>query len=263
MTAEIFDLELRALRRDRAARVGPELFLAERVFGDCLERLSFVRRSFRSALLIGCPDPGWPGRLRQFIETVDVLDPGPLFAEAVGGTCIAEDRWSSMPGSYDLCIGIGTLDTVNALPLVLKNIRACLEDDGLLIGALAGGNGLPRLRAAMHSADLLAGAASPHVHPRIEGPTLAALLSAAGFAMPVVDVDRVQVAYRGLDDLVRDLRRMAATNILLQRSRKPLSRAAIAAARGTFSDGQSKTIEIFEILHFAAWAPEPNALQKG
>jgi hypothetical protein len=99
------------------------------------------------------------------------------------------------------------------------------------------------------------GAAAPHVHPRIEAAALAPLLGAAGFVMPVVDVDRVRVAYRDLDRLVRDLRRMGATNILNHRSRRPLSRAALNAARQAFAGEGEAATELFEILHFAAWTP--------
>jgi len=73
----------------------------------------------------------------------------------------------------------------------------------------------------------------------------------------VVDVDRVQVSYETLGSLVADLRRMGATSILNQRSRTPLSRQAKAAAEAAFrsaGDG-SRTLETFEILHFAAWTP--------
>ena len=54
---DLFDMKLRALRRDRAARIGPELFLFDRIFDDCLERLALVNRRFERALLIGCPNP--------------------------------------------------------------------------------------------------------------------------------------------------------------------------------------------------------------
>jgi hypothetical protein len=72
-----------------------------------------------------------------------------------------------------------------------------------------------------------------------------------------VDVDRVQVSYETLGNLVADLRRMGATSILNQRPRKPLLREAKAAAEAAFrsaGDG-SRTLETFEILHFAAWTP--------
>jgi hypothetical protein len=208
-------------------------------------------------LLLGCPNPHWPDRLKEFVETVEVADPGPLFAGAAGGTCMVEDQWNLPHGAYDLIMSIGTLDTVNDLPQALRSLRASLAKDSLLIGAISGGETLPQLRLAMHVADQAAGGSSPHVHPRIEAASLSPLLSSCGFVMPVVDVDRVQVSYEDLENLVADLRRMGATSILIQRSRKPLSREAKAAAEAAFrsaGDG-SRTLETFEILHFAGWTP--------
>lgn len=255
---DIFDIELRALRRDRAFRAGPELFLHQRAFDDCLERLGLVRRRFQSALLLGCPDPGWPDRLKQFAQSVAAADPGPLFAQAADGVCIVEDSWDPPEAAHDLVVSIGTLDTVNDVPKALQSLRSALKPDSLLIGALSGGDTLPRLRLAMRAADQ-AGESSPHVHPRIEAASLAPLLTASGFVMPVVDVDRVQVSYPSLDRLVDDLRRMGAASILKRRSRAPVLRKAQAAAEAAFAiagDG-SRTVETFEILHFAAWTAPP------
>ena len=260
--AELFDLNLRALRRDRAARIGPELFLFERAFDDCLERLELVHRRFDRALLIGCPDPAWPERLSAFANEVEVLEPGRLFATNAGGSTIEEDNWVSPQARFDLILAVGTLDTVNDLPRALLALRHSLRSDALLLGAMPGGDTLPRLRNAMRAADQVMGSASAHVHPRVEASALAGLLSAAGFTMPVVDVDRVPVAYSSLNRLVGDLRGMGMTNILTARSREPLSRSAVAAAAETFAEAQieGRTTEIFEILHFAAWAPATRAL---
>lgn len=255
--AILFDMQLRALRRDRAAWSGPELFLHERAFVDCLERVELIQQRFDSALLIGCPAASWPARLRSVAQRVTVREPGPQFAIAAGGEPIVEDAWDPPEGTYDLVLAVGTLDTVNDLAGALKLIRRSMRPNGLFLGAASGGDTLPQLRSAMRAADLVAGVASPHVHPRIEASALAPLLSQAGFAMPVVDVDRVQATYESLPRLVSDLRRMGATNIIVERSRHPLSRPAYAAAIAAFAnagDGQ-RTAETFEILHFAAWAP--------
>ena len=218
-------MELRAKRRDRAARTGPELFLFERVFADCLERLTLAPRRFGDTLLIGCPDPGWPARLGEVSEKVRVFDPGALFAEAAGGDAMVEDRMDIAPKAFDLVVAVGTLDTVNDLPLAYRLIFEAMKPDALLIGAMSGGDTLPRLRAAMRAADAIAGAASPHAHPRVEAAAVAPLLERAGFVSPVVDLDRVPVAYSSLDRLVGDLRRMGATNVLEERSRTGLSKA--------------------------------------
>jgi hypothetical protein len=136
MSKDIFDMGLRALRRDRAYRTGAELFLHERAFEDCLERLGLIRRRFESALLLGCPNPHWPDQLKQCVDSVTVVDPGPLFAAAAAGTCIVEDQWSPPSAAYDLILSIGTLDTVNDLPGALRILCASMKKDSLLIGAM-------------------------------------------------------------------------------------------------------------------------------
>jgi len=253
---DLFDMKLRALRRDRAARVGPELFLFERVFADCLERIALMSRRFERALLIGCPDPSWPGRLRAFAAEVDARDPGPLFARAARGDLILEDAWEPEAQAYDLILAIGTLDTVNDLRLAVRLIAYAMRPGGHFIGAASGGDTLPELRAAMRVADALTGVAAPHVHPRIEASALSPLLDEAGFERPVVDVERVQVSYSSLDRLVGDLRAMAGTSLLCSRA-PPLTRAQRAAASRAFADAavDGRTTETFEIIHFAAWTP--------
>lgn len=230
------------MRRDRAIRRGAEPFLQDRAFADCLERIAMVPRRFASALLIGAFDPDWPQRLGEHAREVAVLEE-------------VEDRWTPDPERFNLCLAVGTLDTVNDLPKALRGIRMALTSDAFFIGALSGGDTLPQLRAAMRAADTVDGPAVPHVHPRIEASALAPLLSAAGFVSPVVDIDRVQVSYETLDRLVDDLRAMGATNILTGRSRRPLSRAERAAAIRAFADAgeNGRTTETFETLHFAAW----------
>ena len=243
MAADLFDQQARALRLARASRRGLDLFLHERAFEDVLDRLSSVNRRFRSALLIGGTNPRWRERLLGLVESVDAIEP---------------DTLSTLePGNHDLCVALGALDTVDDFPTALLTIRFALHGDSLFIGTLPGGDTLPLLRSAMRAADEVAGAATPHVHPRIEPAGLSSLLTAADFAMPVVDIDRVQVSYESFRDLVRDLRAMGATNILTARSRQPLSRAAVAAAERHFASAarEGRSTETFELLHFAAWTP--------
>ena len=256
MAAELFDEDLRALRRDRALRLGPVLFVYERAFDDIAERLAEVSRRFGSALMIGVPDPSWPHKLQRFAGRIEAIDPGASFARAAGARHASESSVEFAPGTFDLCLAIGTLDTVDDLPAILRRIGTWLKPDSLLLGVIPGGDTLPRLRAAMRAADMAAGAASPHVHPRIEASALGHLLSAAGFVMPVVDVDRVRVAYSSLARLVSDLRGMGVTNVLRSRS-APLSRQAYAAAQAHFQAApqDGRTVETFELLHFAAWTP--------
>lgn len=256
MTRDLFDRHLRALRRDRAARQGPELVLLDRAFDECLDRLRDIRRRFDHALLIGAPSRDWRQQVERFARQVDVLDPGPCFAASSNGLSVDEDRHDFGEQRYDLVIAIGTLDTVNQLPLALQLIRRAMRPDSPFLGALAGGDSLPALRAAMIEADRATGAVAARTHPRIEPSSLAGLLSSAGLAMPVVDVDRVALRYSSLSPLVRDLRAMGASNMLTDRSpgRGKVWAARAAAAFAAQATGD-RTEERIDILHFIAWSP--------
>jgi hypothetical protein len=245
MTGPIFDEHALALRRQRALRAGPRRFLAERAVEDLADRLSFVQRRFGRALLVGCPEPQLAEPLAGAAEQL-VLAP------------TLEDLAAFPPPSFDLLLVLGQLDTANELRPILHILRSLLVGDALFAGAFPGNNSLPALRTAMLAADrATGGGASPRVHPRIEASAMAGLLEEAGFAMPVVDIDRVRLSYRRLDDLVADLRGMGATNILAGRSRTPLTRSGCEAARAAFreqGDGE-RTVETVELIHFAAWTP--------
>jgi len=251
---ELFDRELRSLRRDRAARIGPELVLYDRAFEECLDRLRDIPRHFDRALLLGCPSPDWPSRLSAIVRTLDVADPGALFAERTRGRQVEEDRDDFGIDRYDLCIAIGTLDSVNDLPVALRLVGRSLKRDAPLIGAIAGGNSLPALRAALIEAGRYEGRIFARTHPRIDPGTLAQLLTSADFSMPVVDVDRVRLRYDDLDALVRDLRAMGATSVLAQRP-PPMSKSELQRARQAFAARGTgdRSEEILEILHFLAW----------
>ena len=252
----LFDMQLRAARRDRAARTGPALFLLESAFEDCLERIALHDRRFERALLIGCPDPSWPKRLRPVSDAIDVRDPGALFAAGAHGETICRGRVdaaesSVRPGDCDRDTRQRQRPAARTAPDPARDARRRAVHRRLVRRR----NRLPSYAPQCAPRTPAAGAAAPHVHPRIEPAALAPLLSRGGLRQPVVDIDRVPVSYPTLDRLVADLRAMAGTNILpaatlswasCSRSRRP----AFAQA----GDG-GRTVETFEVLHFAAWVP--------
>jgi NADH dehydrogenase [ubiquinone] 1 alpha subcomplex assembly factor 5 len=238
----LFDDRLRRLRLERAAHIGGDRFLIDRAFTECLDRLGDVRTSFASALIVGQASDAHQAALARIAPQIQVVR--------------QMDDWTVIaPASFDLCVAIGDLETANDLTAAAFALRNALRPGGLLIGAIAGGGSLPQLRRAMLAADRSVGSAAPRFHPGIDGPSLAALLTSAGLLMPVVDVHRVDVAYASLDRLVMDLRAMGYTNVLKTRSTKALTRRQLQVAREGFLDGKRQTIERFELLHFAAWAP--------
>jgi SAM-dependent methyltransferase len=254
-----FDRQLRRLRRDRAAARFAEADYLHRLAADeLIERLDFVKRDFGRALDLGCAGGYLTRRLRERGLEVTPCDPGGAFARAAGGVQADEDRLPFADGAFDLIVSLGALDSVNDLPGALLLARRALKPDGLFLGAFAGAGSLARLRRAMLAADAVEGVAAPRVHPQIDVRAAGDLLTRAGFALPVVDVQPVDVRFSSLLDLVRDLRAMGATNILAARSRRPLGRLGLAAAIADFDSAGEKTTERFEIVHLLGWSPSPD-----
>ncbi|HYE28685.1 MAG TPA: methyltransferase domain-containing protein [Allosphingosinicella sp.] len=262
-----FDRRLRRLRRDRAARHFAGAEYLHRVMADeLIERLDLVTRDFRRVLDLGCADGYLTRRLRERGLDVTACDAGAAFARAAVGVQADEDRLPFADASFDLIVSAGALDAVNDLPGALVLIRRALRPDGLFLGAFAGAGSLVRLKRAMLAADSVDGGASPRIHPQIDVRGAGDLLVRAGFALPVVDAQPVEVRFSALLDLVRDLRAMGATNILAERSRRPLGRHGLAAAIADFEDGEGRTTERFEILHLLGWAPsldQPKPARRG
>ena len=254
----IFDRDLLRARQRRAEKTGAEKFLLERAAEELFERLGTISRKFARAVLIGMPDAGaLKTRLLVSgqIETIDIIGIDDA-AETVGGE-IAQ---------YDLAISLLSIHWLNDLPGVLAQSKRLLKPDGLLLAAMIGGDTLTELRDALASAESqIEGGISPRVSPFVEVRMLGGLLQRAGLALPVTDVDRVTVRYANALELMRDLRRMGATNALIERSRKPLKRATLFRAadiyRERYASEDGRIRATFEILWLSGWAPHESQQQ--
>ena len=123
-----------------------------------------------------------------------------------------------------------------------------------------GGETLTEQRNALGQAEVeIRRGISPRVFPFVDVRDAGGLLQRAGFALPVVDSDVVTVTYRSLIDLMHDLRGMGQSNILLDRSKRPLSKSIVARAediyRRAHADENGKLKATFEILYLTGWAP--------
>ncbi|MDB5653081.1 MAG: SAM-dependent methyltransferase, partial [Tardiphaga sp.] len=170
------------------------------------------------------------------------------------------------PVSLDLVVSALELHFVNDLPGVMAQISRALKPDGLLLAAMLGGDTLTELRQSFAAAEAeLDGGISPRVAPFADLRDVGALLQRAGFALPVTDVDRVVVRYDSAFALMQDLRRMGASNILVERRRLPTRRATllrmaeIYAER--FSDPDGRVRATFEVIWLSGWAPHASQQQ--
>jgi SAM-dependent methyltransferase len=246
----LFDHVLLRARQSRALRSGPATFLLDRVAEDMAERLHAVLREFKTAADIGAVgdqvDKALAGRIDQ-LARIDLPD---LESEPI----------LFQPESLDLAVSALAFQFVNDLPGVLAQIRRALKPDGLLLAAMIGGDTLTELRQSFAAAEAeLEGGVSPRVAPFADLRDIGALLQRAGFALPVTDVDRIVVRYDSAFALMQDLRRMGATNILVERRRTPTRRATMlgmAQIYGErFADADGRIRATFDVIWLSGWAP--------
>jgi SAM-dependent methyltransferase len=269
--SKLFDRTLLDARRRRALarrQEGADFLLAAAA-DDLVDRLAAVKRSFPLALDLATPLPLLAERLvaNAAIGTVLRLD---RLAEAIG------DRQAGVVGdpellpfraeSLDLVASALALHFVDDLPGTLAQIRRALKPDGLFIANLIGGETLRELRESFAFAEAeLTGGASPRVAPFAELRDLGALLQRTGFALPVIDQDRLTVRYGSALELMRDLRMMGAGNALIERSRRPLRRDVLMRAAEVyaerFADADGRIRATFDIVSLSGWAPHESQQQ--
>ncbi len=256
----IFDRSLLRARQQRARALGPETFLIERVAAELGERLSVVKRQFECAVDLGTPTDAVRRALAATGKVAAVIAAAPAPRAAALQVAADEEALPFADGALDLVVSALALQFVNDLPGTLIQIRRALKPDGLLLAAMIGGDSLNELREAFAQAESeVEGGVSPRVAPFVDLRELGTLLQRAGFALPVVDSDRLTVRYNSVFDLMRDLRRMGATNVLAERRRTPLKRATlqrlaeIYAER--FADADGRLRASFEIAWLSGWVP--------
>lgn len=258
----IFDRALLRSRLARAAGLGPETFLLDRAAEDLADRLGAVNRRFETALDLGTPAPALAAALAGHPGIGRLVAAAPIAAALAGrpGVVADEEALPFAEGSLDLVVSALALTQVNDLPGVLAQVRRSLRPDGLFLAALLGGASLTELRQAFAAAESeVAGGLSPRIAPFADVRDLGALLQRAGFALPVTDVDRVVVRYGSPLTLLQDLRRMGATNVLVERHRRPLGRATLMRAleiyAERFADPDGKVRATFDLVWLSGWAP--------
>ncbi|MCA0356177.1 MAG: methyltransferase domain-containing protein [Proteobacteria bacterium] len=270
MTASplLFD---RALLRQRLDRAAPEFgaadFLKARAAQDVVMRLETILRRFPVAVDLGARNGHFFKALsesdaRANLDTLIEADlSGRMLAGRESLRVVAdEERLPFGDATLDLVVSTLSLHWTNDLVGALIQIRRALRPDGLFVGAIFGGATLTELRQCLLAAEAeLSDGASMRVSPFADAIDAAGLLQRAGFALPVADVDRVKVRYGHPIALLRDLRKMGETSVLLDRSRRPLTRRVLFRAMELyverFAEADGKVPATFEIVSVTGWAP--------
>ena len=214
------------------------------------ERLAAVKRDFAEAADIWTPGDALRKPLADRLKSFTHLD-------------VLGDPQEVLPfqqETLDLVVSALALQFVNDLPGVLAQIRRALKPDGLLLAAMIGGDTLNELRQCFAAAEAeLEGGVSPRVAPFADLRDAGHLLQRAGLALPVTDVDRIVVRYDSAFALMADIRRMGASNILVERRRTPTRRATMLRMAQLyakrFADADGRIRATFDVVWLSGWAP--------
>ncbi len=272
MESKVPDIFDRDLRRQRLLRVRSNFaaadFLLKRMAQDINERLQDIKREFNNVLVIVAHEgiceqmPALISKARNITLRRTV----PL-----GDDFIDEENPDLEARSFDLIISLGGLHSINDLLGCLIQMKLALKPDGLLLGALIGGETLYELRQSFMQAETeIENGVRPHIHPFIDMQNIGTLLQRAGYNLPVIDYDRVIVRYETALHLLRDLRLMGETNILKKRRRTPLRRQTLMRMgeiyHREYGAADGKIPARFDLIYLSGWSPhesQPTPLKPG
>jgi len=152
------------------------------------------------------------------------------------------------------------LQWCNDLPATFSELNRVISTEGLLMFSTFGPDTLQELRTAFHGVD-----GYNHVNRFADMHDIGDMLMAAGFADPVMEMEKLTLTYADAKAVMQDLRSIGAHNATMGRAPGMMGRAAWQRVTENYErlrrDG--KRPATFEIIYGHAWKPEPKKLTDG
>jgi len=289
----VFDTELKTLHRDRAARLTRyDDRLQNEIAHRLVDRLADCTRSFKDVLVVGGTGLNVAQKIVESGQQVESI----TYAES--SSALLEDFRKEIDSKYpdseidfklvrlegdeeslhkalqdehfDAVVSCLGLHWVNNLPSALGQIKSSLRPDGFFIGAFLGGDTMQEMRIACSIAEMeREGGVSPRTSPLARVRDAGSLITAAGFSLPVVDVDTIVIRYKTAAHLVDHIRRLGESNANLNR-RGMLSRdsalATAAVYHSLFGEEDTTIPSTYQIIYISGWTPhasQQKPLQRG
>ena len=236
--------------------------LQARVRAELIERLSLVRLAPKVVLDLGAGTGQGAGELKRVHRraTVVALDlAAGMLREArrhsrifrrFERVCGDAFALPLKDGSIDLVFSNLMLQWCDDLDAVLAEVHRVLRRDGYFAFSTFGPDTLRELRTAWAQVD-----GSTHVNRFLDMHDVGDALTRSGFTEPVLDVERVELTYPGVRELVRDLKAIGAHNVTSARPRGLTGRgrwSALTTAYESLRRG-GRLPATFEVVYGAAW----------
>lgn len=265
--ADGFTLDKRRLRTHfaRAAATYDNAAVLQREIADrMLARLDVVKQMPQTILDAGC-GTGYCTRAltkryrHARVTGLDLAWPMTARAKRAAGwfararfVCGDIEALPLPSASLDLIASNLTLQWCD-LDVSLAELRRVLRPGGLLMFTSFGPDTLKELRAAWQAAD-----ADVHVHAFIDMHDIGDALMRAGFADPVMDVDRLTLTYASVEHMLRDLKELGASNAARGRARALTGKSRYARFKAAYQvlahDGRIPAT--YEVVYGHAWVAD-------
>jgi malonyl-CoA O-methyltransferase len=166
--------------------------------------------------------------------------------------CADAARLPLKSASIDIVFSNLMLQWCDPLDDVLGEVRRVLKPQGFFVFSTFGPDTLKELRHAWAEAD-----GYNHVNRFLDMHDVGDAMVRAGLLEPVLDVERLQVAYSDALSLMRDLKAIGARNVTAGRPRSLTGRArlqrVLTAYEAMRKDGGLPAT--YEVVYGAAWGP--------
>ncbi len=264
-----FRLDRRAVRRafDRAAQsYDAAAVLQARAREELLARLDLLQIAPRVVLDLGTGTGHAAAALKRRYRGVRViaLDIAPAMLRAAARQSRLWQRFDRVcadalqlplaDASVDLVYSNLLLQWCDPLAQALAEVRRVLRPGGFFGFSTLGPDTLTELRAAWAAVD-----AGSHVSAFLDMHDVGDALAAAGFAEPVLDVDRLTLTYPDVIALVRDLKAIGAQNETAARARGLTGKAKWRAMQAAYEHQRraERLPATYEVIYAAAWCAAP------
>lgn len=167
--------------------------------------------------------------------------------------CADAERLPFADNSFDLLISNLMLQWVEDLDNAFAEFRRVLAPGGLLLFTTFGPDTLKELRTSWSRVD-----EHTHVNAFIDMHDIGDALLRARLAEPVMDVERMQVTYDSVRDLMRDLKELGAHNVTAGRNRALTGPRRLRGMMEAYEDYRidGRLPASYEVVHGHAWSPQ-------
>jgi malonyl-CoA O-methyltransferase len=163
-------------------------------------------------------------------------------------------------GSVDMVWSNLALQWCNDLPATFVELQRVIKVDGLLMFSTFGVDTLRELRTAFHGVD-----GHSHLSRFADMHDVGDMLVNAGFADPVMEMERITLTYDDVRAVMQDLKSIGAHNATAGRAPGMMGKAAWRRVTENYEQlrRDGKLPATFEIIYGHAWKPAPKATADG